>query len=585
MNILLVQPNLNRSNTGYQEGADVPAPAPGIMYVSSYLKAHGFHVNTLNMNHYPTTKLDEIMRKKRYDVVCSGGIFTHLTKYVDIISVARQYNKHVKTVIGGPVATAHPEFALDALQADFLVIGEGERTCADLLTAIADNRKPNSVKGIAFRDQDQFVQTEANQPIEDLDTLPFPDYEGFEFDRFLDLSHDIPQDYPFHFIYNNRPVGVVGGRDCPGKCTFCFRLTGGKFRVRSVDNIIDEIRYLVDRFGINTLGLVDDLFATKKARVREFCRKIQPMNLPWQCALRVNNIDEEMLMAMKAAGCVLVSYGFESGSATVLKSMKKGISVGQIEKAIELTRKARMTIQGNFIFGDPAETLETAKETLRLARRYKCLHLGKMFIKPYPGSQLYHDLVDRKAIKDLHHFWVHSTREVGSWTINMTRLNEREFFLLRSWVALENLHRNYYKVLKVEPQQNRESYAPERRNIHIANCGVRQHIKNMVLVLSKLMPVPRSERFTYTVTLECPLCRSTFERIVVKHHGTLPCPNCFMRSYVDAIDLNNRNAVTKQIHKSARSALIMFADILLSSRPLGLRLARLWTSFFSNIRL
>jgi len=156
------------------------------------------------------------------------------------------------------------------------------------------------------------------------------------------------------------------------------------FRIRSISNFIKEIEFLVDKYNINELDLLDDMFAANKNRLFEFCEMIKPLKLPWQCQMRVNVADIDLLKTMKDAGCCLISYGFESGSPRVLKSMRKGISTEQIERAIEANLKAKITIQGNFIFGDPAETIETMKETIKFARKYKSLFLGFGMVKLIP---------------------------------------------------------------------------------------------------------------------------------------------------------------------------------------------------------
>ena len=280
--------------------------------------------------------------------------------------------------------------------------------------------------------------------------------------------------------------------------------------------------------------LCDELFATNTKRVFEFCRKIKPLRIPWQCQLRVPGVDDDLLKTMKNSGCYLVSYGFESASNTVLKSMKKGITVKQIEKVIPLTSKNKLNMQANFIFGDPGETLETAEETLNFARRFKSHYISLLFVKPYPGSQLYHDLIKKNAIKNLWHFWIHSTYDEGSRMINMTSLPDIEFTLLKARVFLENMQQNYYTI------------------------------KDMKIISENI----------FVLAINCPICKKTSEELILEKPGLVACPNCFMRSWIDPIDLSGNNNFKKQTRKYLRKLSILIGKILLNRNSTGLLICR-----------
>lgn len=539
MNVLLVMPRMARGGHEDTPASNWYVPAYGIMYVSAYLKQSGFRVETLNLNHYGRDKLDAVLRRGRFDAVCTGGLFTYMSEFDTILRLARHYNPGVKTVLGGPVATAHPAFAMNALKPDFLVIGEGEETTAELLHAVQNDTSMAEVRGIAYAEDDRFVQTPTRPPIAELNQLPFPDYDGFEFGYYLDHFPKYSIDNASYLFPDFRSGGIIGGRDCPGKCTFCFRITGGKLRVRSVDNIVSEIRFLMETYGVNDIAMMDDVFAIKKSRVYEFCDAVKPMNITWTCQLRVPGVHEELLKTMKAAGCYLVSYGFESASPTVLKSMKKGITVGQIENVIEPTKNAKMTLQANFIFGDPAETMETAKETLAFARRHKWLHLGLNFIKPFPGSDLYHDLVEKGRIKNLHHFWVNSAYDEDGSLINMTALDDDAMRRLRAMVYVERMHKNYFTVT------HRCKTAQGRHRLDVT----------------------------------CPVCGKTSVNIEVLGPGLLACPNCYMRAFLDTMDFTEMHPIRKRLIRFGRHAVIMVAKKILDHDVVGPAAIRLYHRF------
>ena len=214
-------------------------------------------------------------------------------------------------------------------------------------------------------------------------------------------------------------------------------MTGG-FRTRSIDALMTEIDFLIEKYGINEIDLVDEMFASKKQRVYEFCEKIKPFGIHWQCQLRVTFIDKDLLIAMKDAGCYLISYGFESGSEKVLKSMKKGISPAQIENAIRLTSQVGINIQGNFIFGDPAETLETIKETIRFRRKFSTIYFGWGMIIPYPGTILYNNLKKKGKLPNLLEFYENVKNYwLSGLPINMTNLPMGDFEFMCRKIAIE----------------------------------------------------------------------------------------------------------------------------------------------------
>ncbi len=396
----------------------------GIPYVSSYLKSKGHDITAFNANHYAASQLDEVLSRGGFDVVATGGLFVHAAVVKSLVDRVREKSPRSKVVLGGALVAGDPEYVFDALKPDHMVLGEGETVMEELLKTLAHGGDLAGVAGIAYKANGRFVRTEAAPLIESLDSLPFPDYEGFEFGRFLDSAP-------------KRIANIISSRDCVSKCTFCFRMMGGKFRLRSLANLMGEIHYLRDKYQIKEVGLLDDMFAADKNRVMEFCRLIKPLGIPWTCQLRVNIVDDQLLSHMKDAGCHFISYGFESGSSKVLKSMRKGVTPQQIDHAIQATLKANITIQGNFIFGDPAEDLKTVEETIRFTRKFSKLNIGYGHIIPYPGTVLYHDLVRRGGIKDRWAFFLNPT---GA-QYNMTSLSDIDYAYLKRKVFVEGLWR------------------------------------------------------------------------------------------------------------------------------------------------
>jgi radical SAM superfamily enzyme YgiQ (UPF0313 family) len=136
-------------------------------------------------------------------------------------------------------------------------------------------------------------------------------------------------------LNSKRPaIGIITSRGCPYKCTFCARITGHKLRFKTIDQIIDEIKYLKEKFKIKQFHFYDDTITCNKNFIKTLCNRIidENLNLHWSCFARVDTVDEEILGLMKKAGCFVIMYGVESLDEKILLDVKKGITVEQIRK-------------------------------------------------------------------------------------------------------------------------------------------------------------------------------------------------------------------------------------------------------------
>ena len=249
-----------------------------------------------------------------------------------------------------------------------------------------------------------------------------------------------PNQYYFNTVFDNpRAYSLLGSRSCPFQCTFCYH-DNNLYRPRSVSNIMEELNSRVKKYRINRIYVFDECFAIDKNRLKEFCREIKklreelPWELKWMSSLRVDLVNKEILEIMADAGCDVIGYGFESYSQVVLKSMKKNIVPEQIDKALRDTLNAGIGIQANFIFGDIAETKETANETLEYWKT-KCngqVHMD--FISPYPNSAIYQHCLKKGIIKNKLKFIKELSTDYK--IINMTQnMDNKEFNQLNKDVA------------------------------------------------------------------------------------------------------------------------------------------------------
>ena len=423
MKTLLIMPRLRPTDKNYNYSFSL-----GLPYISSVLKKAGYDVDCLNLNHLDGSVEDILKEKvKGYDVIGTGNIFVGYLVLDEIIKVIRKYSK-AKIILGGSVVTSDP-LVMENLKPDFGVVGEGESTILELLKCINENKDPGEIEGLVYLKDNKIVMNKSREFV-DIDSLPFPDLDSFGFEEFLEHMYTNQEYYNNQFDYP-RTYSILGSRGCPFQCTFCNHAIGRSYRQRSVNNIIKELRWAIEKYKINMIGIHDDCLALDKERLSEFCDKIKKLidefswDIKWTCQLIISDLDKEILKKMKDSGCFVISYGFESMSAKILKSMKKPITKKQIDFVFKTTLKVGIAVQGNFIFGDIAETKETARETLDWWKENARGQINLCFVQPYPGSEIYEYCLKKGLIKD--RLTYISQICGGEIFLNMTKMTNEEF--------------------------------------------------------------------------------------------------------------------------------------------------------------
>ena len=474
------------SRPTFSEEVDYSYNMPlGLMYVSSVVKRAGHDVDVLNLCHRKGKSIDIIREAldsaDRYDFVCTGGLSIHYKQVKEVVDCVRAHQSGAGVILGGGLISSEPELMLEALKPDFVVIGEGEDTIVELLSNIENKGNPADVLGVGFRDLNgTIVITPARPAIADLDILPLPDFEGFELTVLLDNLKPSTS-FTYDLFDNPRAYPLVSSRSCPFRCTFCYHPIGKKYRQRSLDAIMNELEDAIVRYKINIIMIYDELFSIDRERVYEFCRrfkKIQkktPWEMAWCCQMRVDRLGDEFLATMKDAGCYMVSLGFESYSPVVLKSMKKHITPEQIDNAIHLTMKNQISIVGNFIFGDKAETVETVRQTIDYWKKIFHSGIKTGFIQAYPGTWLYHDCIKRGIIKDKLDFIENHITDIINMTDSMT---EEEFRRLEPELRQldEDRTRTFLVALPLFPKRNSDGDASF--SVKCPHCDATSQYKN-----------------------------------------------------------------------------------------------------------
>jgi radical SAM superfamily enzyme YgiQ (UPF0313 family) len=362
----------------------------GIMYVSSAMKKGGFDVYTKNLTyikHSISDYLKKAITENQIDCVMLGGFSWQCSLMRHIFRTCKEIKPDIVTVAGGGIITTEPYVAMQAMEeADIGVIGEGELTSCELAESLEAGYGLFNVKGIIWRDcSGNLVMNEKQNVIDDLDQISYPDREGFGYSIFLSES---PQNY----------FGIFSSRSCPYNCTFCFHHE--KYRYRNLDSIFTEIDDIVEKYHPQYLHFYDELFSIDKERVLEFCKRITPYSIPYEIYMRVPDVTEELVKALRDSGCAAIGLGLESYSDKILKSMKKNITPAQIDSALRIVKDVGVGLLGNFILGDIEDTEETAEASLNYRASHPEYNINAYMIRTLPGSEIYKKAVKKGIIKD-----------------------------------------------------------------------------------------------------------------------------------------------------------------------------------------
>lgn len=358
-------------------------PHLGLAHLAAVLKQAGHTVSLLDCaaEGIGEKRFRALLKEMRPRVM---GI-TADTSFVNLAHqtcrAAKEIHPDLLTVIGGSHVTALPAQTLEEFPAfDVAVQGEGEQTFLELMEAVQSGSSFADIRGTSCREGDVIRSAEPREVIGDLDNLPLPDWEIFPLQRYRSMWG----------IHKKLEFPIMTGRGCPHRCVFCQRSMGREIRMMSPGRIVEEMERDV-KLGAKSLIFCDETFTLQKKRTLEICEAILKKGLQkrltWNCETRVDHVDEEILRAMRRAGCSLISYGVESGNDQVLRHSKKDITVEQIREAFHLARKVGLKTYMLLIFGLPFETERSLQDTINLMMEVNPHYVSIGILVPFPGTE------------------------------------------------------------------------------------------------------------------------------------------------------------------------------------------------------
>ncbi len=398
MDLTLIFPPIQKSES-YNPFYETPMfPPLGLAMIAAKLEEDGFKVNIYDceVSQIHLSQLKKIINKDNPKAI---GITASTSIYFQSRKAAKYLKYHfpdIPIIMGGPHVTI---FASETLKqnpfVDYLVIGEGEITTSELLDSIEKNKTIFSeIKGIGYRENSHIKINEQRPYIKNIDELPLP------------ARHLLPMKLykPSERIVKRPPAShAIFSRGCPFRCGFCSKAIWGKtIRERSAEKVIEEIIHLKEKFGFHDIIFADDTFTINKKRVIKICNLLikNKIDIAWSCLTRVDCVDKELLIKMKASGCHQIGYGIESGNQEILDLMKKDITIDQIRKAFQLTNRVKIDTRAYIMFGLPGESIAMAQNTIKFLKELDPDYANIYIYSPYPGTELFEIAKEKGEIKN-----------------------------------------------------------------------------------------------------------------------------------------------------------------------------------------
>ena len=387
-------------------------PPLGLMYVGAVAKKMGHNVQFIDFSN-----------KEEGDfigVIPIAELYAFTVSMMDYnfcLKLASQLKNRHKCVIvfGGTLPTTAPKL-VESDVVDCIVMGEGEKAFQKLLGDLSQG-KQLSKKYMLPR-------------IEDLDSIFFPLRNGIKFVSNRLLGKNIPS------------TTIITSRGCPYNCDFCASKTiwGRKTRFRSVENVLQEIDFLIENYKIQGLRFLDDTLTIRKNRFIDICKGLEKRNMLWRCSTRAELITKEMAEIMYTSGCEEVGIGVESADPEILKNMNKGVKIEQNEKAIKTLKNAGIKVACFFMSGLPGEKESTPDLNIAFLKRTNPDRVFCATFMPYPGTAVWNN-PDKYKIKIL-------TKNLSKYNqVSGVGEEDRDFVSIPIGLTYEQLINNRKKMV------------------------------------------------------------------------------------------------------------------------------------------
>jgi len=411
-------------------------PPLGVAYLASYIrKFSDSNIEILDTTFdHSFERVKTYFKKNKPDIV---GVYLDTIMYNDAIKIIKEAKRYDCFIIaGGPHTTILPETLIDFV--DAVIIGEAEKPMLKIIKNF-DNKDFGSIKNIWYKKRNIIYRNKITYNNTDLDTYPFPSRDLLNMEKYIERCHQFDSINP-----KLRATTMVVSRGCPFSCSFCQptlrKLFGKKFRIRSQENIIAEIKRIKKKYNLNAIFFHDDTLTANKNWVIQFCSKLKKANLDliFGCNTRIDTVDKNLLEIMYNAGFRELHIGIESASQRIINDIyKKGINISTVKNILNIIRKIGFNTMCFFMIGAPTETKDDIKKTIKFACSLPTNEISVSITNPIPKTELHKIMLKKHYFisNDYIKFDYYSTR--GFYRKNKDELGLEELkklqklFLLR----------------------------------------------------------------------------------------------------------------------------------------------------------
>ncbi len=380
-NVLLINPaHLPKKGNIWKE-VSCAYPPLGLALAASVLEKNNIPVSILDLQVEPLDEeqLGYKIKEINPQLIGLSASTPVIKEAFKIAEIAKKAIPEAKVILGGVHATVMPQECISNPNVDIVARGESEYTFVDLCL----KEDLSSIDGITYKRDNQIIINKEREPVKYLDELPFPAYHLLPMQKYK----------PALGTYKRLPAMIMlTSRGCPGRCTFCYSgIKEKNIRTRSEENVIKEIKFLKERYGVKEINFYDDVFTLFRNKIVRLCKTIieEKIDITWSCMSRINLIDKELLKIMKEAGCHSICYGIESADETILKNIQKFIDLNKAREVIKMTKESGIEVRISLIFGNPGETEETMEKTIRFALETDPDVALFNIATAYPGTEMY----------------------------------------------------------------------------------------------------------------------------------------------------------------------------------------------------
>lgn len=363
-------------------------PPLGLALIAAFIRENGYSVQIIDQQ-VDDSDVGTIIQKSKPSFILIGGTSHSRFEAFQIAIIAKQEHPETTVVYGGPHATFTAENSLsNHKEIDFIVHGEGEFTSLELIEwkkRGAIHEELCTIKGISYRNEGKIISNERRPYIKDLDQLPNPARDLLQMEKYnTELE-----------IIGLPATSIITARGCPIGCTYCSasQMFQNHYSKRSAINIVNEIEELIEVYGIKGYKIFDSTFTLSRSHVLSFCNELEKrkINIPWECEIRVDSVDFELLERMKHVGCYYVGVGIESADQSVLNEMHKGIKIENSKNLFKWAQNLNIYVKTFFSIGHINETYDAGKKTIDFIRKNRSL-IKMIILNPgiriYPGTEI-----------------------------------------------------------------------------------------------------------------------------------------------------------------------------------------------------